>query len=62
MSFQFTGNMRLDSEIGVILPTYREAENIANLINDIENLGLDASILVIDDVSPDRTADMAYFN
>ena len=58
MSFQFTGNMRLDSEIGVILPTYREAENIANLIDDIEALGLDVSILVIDDLSPDRTADI----
>jgi len=50
--------MRLDSEIGVILPTYREAENIANLIDDIEALGLDVSILVIDDLSPDRTADI----
>jgi dolichol-phosphate mannosyltransferase len=50
--------MRLDSEIGVILPTYREAENIANLINDIEALGLDVSILVIDDLSPDGTADI----
>ena len=58
MSYQFTGNMRLDSEIGVILPTYREAENIANLINDIEALGLDVSILVIDDLSPDGTADI----
>ena len=58
MSFQFTGNMRLDSEIGVILPTYREAENIENLIDDIEALGLDVSILVIDDLSPDGTADI----
>jgi dolichol-phosphate mannosyltransferase len=58
MSYQFTGNMRLDSEIGVILPTYREAENIANLIDDIEALGLDVSILVIDDLSPDGTAEI----
>jgi dolichol-phosphate mannosyltransferase len=56
MSYTLVGNVRLDSEIGVILPTYREAENIANLIDDIEELGLDVSILVIDDLSPDGTA------
>jgi dolichol-phosphate mannosyltransferase len=44
--------------VGVILPTYREAENIANLVDEIETLPLDTSILVIDDSSPDRTADV----
>lgn len=44
------------SEIGVILPTYSEEENIGRLIEDIENLHLNASLLVIDDSSPDRTA------
>ena len=44
--------------MGVILPTYREAENIANLVDEIETLPLDTSILVIDDSSPDRTADV----
>ncbi len=58
MSYQLIGNLRLSSKIGVILPTYREAENIANLINDIENLNLNASILVIDDLSPDHTAEI----
>ncbi len=58
MSYQLTGNMRISSKIGVILPTYREAENIANLISDIEGLKLNASILVIDDLSPDRTAEI----
>jgi dolichol-phosphate mannosyltransferase len=42
----------------VILPTYREAENIANLIDEIEDLPLNTSILVIDDSSPDRTAEI----
>ena len=58
MTYQFTGNMRLDSEIGFILPTYREAETIVSLINDIENIGNDVPILVIDDLSPDGTADI----
>ena len=46
------------SEVGVILPTYREAENISKLIEDIENLKIDTSILVIDDSSPDETAEL----
>jgi dolichol-phosphate mannosyltransferase len=45
-----------NSEIGVILPTYGEADNISRLIDDIENLHLNTSILVIDDSSPDGTA------
>ncbi len=48
----------MNSEVGVILPTYGEAENISKLIEDIENLKLDASILVIDDSSPDGTAEI----
>jgi dolichol-phosphate mannosyltransferase len=58
MSFQLTGTLKGHSEIGVILPTYREAENIAHLIEDIEHLPLNTSILVIDDSSPDRTEEV----
>ena len=58
MFYQLIGNSMLNSEVGVILPTYGEAENISKLIDDIENLKLDASILVIDDSSPDRTAEI----
>jgi dolichol-phosphate mannosyltransferase len=57
MSYQLTSNLTGSSEIGVILPTYREAENIAKLIAEIENLPLKTSILVIDDSSPDKTAE-----
>jgi dolichol-phosphate mannosyltransferase len=57
MSYQLTGNVEVNSEVGVILPTYREAENIEKLIVEIENLPLNASILVIDDSSPDKTAE-----
>jgi dolichol-phosphate mannosyltransferase len=58
MGYQLIGNSDLNSEVGVILPTYREAENISKLIDDIENLKLDVSILVIDDSSPDGTAEI----
>jgi len=58
MSFQLIGALKGHSDVGVILPTYREAENIAKLIEDIENLPLNTSILVIDDSSPDRTEEV----
>jgi dolichol-phosphate mannosyltransferase len=58
MAYDLIGNSMTNSEVGVILPTYGEAENIAKLIEDIENLKLNASILVIDDSSPDGTAEI----
>ena len=58
MSYQLIDNSMTSSEVGVILPTYGEAENIAKLIDDIENLKINASILVIDDSSPDGTAEI----
>lgn len=58
MSYNLTGDLGVDSEVGLILPTYREAENIASLIDEIENLNLNTSILVIDDSSPDGTAEI----
>jgi dolichol-phosphate mannosyltransferase len=58
MSSQLTGVLKGTSYVGVILPTYREAENIENIIEDIENLRLYTSILVIDDSSPDGTAEI----
>jgi dolichol-phosphate mannosyltransferase len=58
MSYQLTGALGGISDVGVILPTYREAENIANLVDEIETLPLETSILVIDNSSPDRTADV----
>jgi dolichol-phosphate mannosyltransferase len=42
----------------VILPTYCEVGNIGKLVDEIENLDLNLSILVIDDSSPDGTADV----
>jgi len=58
MNYQLIGNTVLGAEIGIILPTYREAENIAKLIDDLESLKLNSTILVIDDSSPDKTAEI----
>jgi dolichol-phosphate mannosyltransferase len=58
MSYQLTGDLGASSEVGVIIPTYCEAENIVKLIDEIENLPLNISILVIDDSSPDKTAEI----
>lgn len=58
MNYQLIGNSMVTSQIGVILPTFREEDNISKLIDAIEDLNLDASILVIDDSSPDRTAEI----
>jgi dolichol-phosphate mannosyltransferase len=59
MFSQLEGNREVKSNIGVILPTYCEAENIQRIISEIETLPLNTSILVIDDSSPDGTADAA---
>jgi dolichol-phosphate mannosyltransferase len=52
------GNLEVQSEVGVILPTYCEAENITKLIDEIESLKLSTSVLLIDDSSPDGTANL----
>ncbi len=41
----------------VIIPTYNEADNIAELVKQIFALNLDLDILVVDDNSPDGTAE-----
>lgn len=52
------GKTNLKSYVGVILPTYCEAANIEQLIKEIEGLKQKISILVIDDSSPDGTANI----
>ena len=51
------GDLSAESDIGLILPTYCEVSNIEKLISEIEKLNLDVRVLVIDDSSPDGTAD-----
>jgi dolichol-phosphate mannosyltransferase len=42
----------------IIIPTYNEAHNIGSLVDQIMNLDIETDILVIDDRSPDHTADI----
>jgi dolichol-phosphate mannosyltransferase len=58
MGYNIEGNSRCAAEVGIILPTYCEAQNIERIVNEIEGLSLNASILVIDDSSSDGTADI----
>lgn len=50
-------------ELSVVIPTYNEAENIGPLILEIERVfqayGINGEIIVVDDNSPDGTADVA---
>ncbi len=42
----------------VIIPTYNEIENIESIIRAVFHCGVDVEILIMDDNSPDGTADM----
>jgi len=43
----------------IIIPTYLEAENIAEVLGDVRRSVPEADILVVDDSSPDGTAELA---
>jgi dolichol-phosphate mannosyltransferase len=58
MFYHSLGNLEVNLQVGVILPTYCEAQNIEKLITEIENLPLNTTVLVIDDSSPDGTAEI----
>ena len=42
----------------IIVPTYNESQNINNLIELINGLAIKVDFLIIDDNSPDGTADI----
>ena len=46
-------------KIGIVIPTYNEAENLTRLIPALFALPLDLSVLVVDDNSPDGTGQLA---
>lgn len=48
----------MQPEHWVVLPTYNEAENIRSLLRALLKLPLSLGILVVDDNSPDGTADL----
>ena len=43
----------------VIIPTFQEAENIGDVLGQVREAVPDAEVLVVDDGSPDGTADLA---
>jgi dolichol-phosphate mannosyltransferase len=43
----------------VVVPTYNERENIASVLKALELQGLGVDVMVVDDGSPDGTADLA---
>ncbi len=47
--------MRALPELAVVLPTYNEAENLAPLVEALEDLGEDLLLVVVDDDSHDGT-------
>ena len=47
------------SELAVVLPTYNEAENLAQVVHGLELLGEDLQVLVVDDESEDGTGQVA---
>jgi dolichol-phosphate mannosyltransferase len=47
------------SNHSIIIPTYNERENIALLVEEILDLGLDSQVIVVDDNSPDGTGELA---
>jgi dolichol-phosphate mannosyltransferase len=48
----------MSKETLVIIPTYNEANNISELINQVLNQGDNIDLLIVDDGSPDGTADL----
>lgn len=48
----------MSKETLVIVPTYNEANNISELINEVFNQGDNIDLLIVDDGSPDGTADL----
>lgn len=56
--FALEYNLRQMSDSVIIIPTYNERENIESIIRAVTSLEKDFDVLVIDDGSPDGTADI----
>lgn len=48
----------MKAEVLVVIPTYNEAGNITRMLQSLINLPIQVDILIIDDGSPDGTADL----
>src|SRR5512144_2702399 len=55
MTLEVTDRNNSDAAISVVVPTYKEAESIGILIEQVLALGPRYSILIVDDSSPDGT-------
>lgn len=51
--------MPSSNSVLVVIPTYQEATNIENLLERVQQFNPEVSVLVVDDNSPDGTADRA---
>src|SRR6476659_7567901 len=43
----------------VVLPTFNEADNVVQLLRAVRSSARDIDVIVVDDASPDGTADLA---
>ena len=48
----------MSSEVIVIIPTYNEAGNIVPMLQQLLNLPIPVDVLIVDDGSPDGTAEL----
>ncbi|HEY9282422.1 MAG TPA: glycosyltransferase, partial [Pyrinomonadaceae bacterium] len=59
MQPEATGGAGLGRRVWVVVPTYDEADNVAAVVAALAALDLGLRVLVVDDDSPDGTADIA---
>src|SRR5262245_24068508 len=50
---------RSSMNVVVVVPTYNERENIANLVETLRKLPIRLRVLIVDDNSPDGTGEIA---
>lgn len=49
----------MDSKVSVIMPAFNEEEGIGNVISKLRKMNIASEIIVVDDCSKDRTAEIA---
>ena len=60
MQLHFVEISSMPPEISIVVPTYNESGNIGNLLQTVSKTleGYDYEIIIVDDNSPDRTAEL----
>lgn len=60
MAIKIVGEFDRDVTVAVVIPTFNEAENIGNIVQQLFSLDVDKlGILFVDDASPDGTGEIA---